>query len=65
MSDETEIGRIHGKNHTYSIMLHKVSFGDDLYIVRRDDGKTIDRLRSRADAYRKAHDEAGPNAYES
>ena len=65
MSDKEEIGRVNGKNHTYTIVKHKVTFGDDLYCVVRDDDKNEGRFRSRADAYREAHEKAGSGAYES
>jgi hypothetical protein len=65
MSNKEEIGRVHGKNHTYTIVKHHGSFSPDLYCVVRDDDKNEGRFHSRADAFREAHEKAGPNAYES
>ena len=59
-----EIGRVHGRNHTYVIKEDTGVFSTKYYI-RRDDGKSYGSYSSRGSAFRAAHDEAGPDSYES
>lgn len=55
--------KVHGKSATFEIyqVSHMIS---DRYSLYRND-KYISTYSSRADAVRKAHEEAGPGAYES
>lgn len=63
MADEV-VGKVHGKYHTYSIIKESGVFATK-YKVKRDDGRVLSSYGSRADAFRRAHNEAGPDAYES
>jgi hypothetical protein len=59
-----EIGRVHGKMHTYTIE-EDSGFFSTRYRVVRDDGRVLSSTDSRASAFRKAHELAGKGSYES
>ena len=59
-----EVGRVHGKYHTYIVKEDSGVFSTKYYLVR-DDGKSWGSYSSRAAAFRAAHEKAGPNAHES
>lgn len=59
-----EIGRVHGKHHTY-VVKHDSGVFSTKYYLLRDDGKSFGAYSSRAAAFRAAHEKAGPDSYES
>lgn len=59
-----EIGRVHGKHHTYVVKQDSRVFSTKYYLIR-DDGKSFGSYSSRAAAFRAAHEKAGPDFYES
>lgn len=62
MSKET-VCRVHGKYNTYEVVKNSGTWSTK-YEVHKD-GKYLSAFSSRADAVRRAHEEAGPDAYES
>ena len=56
--------RVHGKNATFEIFQVRSILSSDSYQLYRND-KYQGTYSSRADAVRKAHEKAGPGAYES
>lgn len=63
MSAET-VGTVHGDHHTYEVRKDSGILSSPKFYVVRDDGKSWGSFSSKADAFRRAHNEAGPNAFE-
>ncbi len=55
--------KVHGKSATFEIFQVSGLVSDRYSLYRND--KYLSTYSSRADAVRKAHEEAGPGAYES
>ncbi|HID44177.1 MAG TPA: hypothetical protein EYP34_00285 [Chromatiaceae bacterium] len=55
--------RVHGKYNTFNVVKNSGTWSTK-YEVYKDE-KYLCSFSSRADAVRRAHKEAGPNAYES
>lgn len=62
MSDETVV-KIHGKYNTFNVIKKSGVWSTKFRVYK--DTKYIAEYGSKADAVRRAHKEAGPNAYES
>lgn len=58
-----EIGCVHGKYNSYVIKEDSGVFSSKYYIIRND-GKTYGYYKSRAEAFRAAHEKGGPKSYE-
>lgn len=64
MSDWKPENRVHGKSYTYTVY-SKSGFLSRKFLVKRDDGTSYGIYDDKAAAMRKAHEKAGPGAYES
>ena len=59
-----EIGKVHGKHHSYVVTKDSGLFATKYYLIR-DDGKAYGSYGSRAAAFRAAHEKAGHGSYET
>ena len=62
MADEL-VYEVHGDRYKFVVKRKTRFLGADEFAVYRDDGKYIAGFSSRADAVRRADQEAGPNRY--
>ncbi len=62
MSDETVV-KVHGKYYTYEVVKKSGVWSTKFSVYK--DGKYMAQYSSKAEAVKRAHKEAGPNAYES
>lgn len=61
MAKEEIVTKVHGRNHTYTVVKKNTFSGG--YLIYDEKGKCVSSDSSRARAVEKAFDKAGPGAY--